>query len=614
MRIRSNPIASCLALAGAVAAWSSPAGAAWTPLTNLPVAGSAVSGYMGTTVAGGPAYLDTCLLLTDATVMCHEYGTNHWHRLSPDVDGLYQSGTWDAPGIADMPPGNDSGFDCTNCTYAPLYFASAVLPDGRVIVIGGEDNNSAGGFEAETNIGFVYNPFTNAWSSQLTSEQFGGYGVGDAQSVILQDGTFLLAQGGTPGGMNIESFDAATLTFTALNPTGKLDFNAEEGWNILSNGMVLTVDSQINSTYQLYNPATNAWSPGGATPVNLPDLVSGGSSELGPAVQRPDGTLVYFSGNSTGQNAVYNTLTNTWLAHSTAMDFPVVSGQTYHFTVHDGPASALPNGNVLVMASPSNGTSFLTPSHFYEFSFATNTLSQVADSPNAASLKSYQGRMLALPTGEVLLTAFNQCLLPYCSGPLQDVAVYTNGGAPESAWAPSITSVGPAVEPGATYSISGTLFNGFSEGAFYGDDAQMSSNYPLVQITSAGQVFYARTHDHSQMGVEAVGSTTVVTTQFDTPTDLAGGPCTISVVTNGIASAPVSLQCCEPGQSIPAGGTSCVCENGGTWSTEYDECVPPCTRPEAFCPFTNSCLTAFQCQQAQDGGCTPAQVKAHTCM
>jgi hypothetical protein len=97
------------------------------------------------------------------------------------------------------------------------------------------------------------------------------------------------------------------------------------------------------------------------------------------------------------------------------------------------------------------------------------------------------------------------------------------------------------VTAGNTYAISGRLFNGFSEGATYGDDAAMSSNYPLVRITNlaTSHVVYARTHDHTSMGVELVGSLAVVTTQFDVPAGLEAGESELVVVVNGIPSAPV---------------------------------------------------------------------------
>ena len=85
-------------------------------------------------------------------------------------------------------------------------------------------------------------------------------------------------------------FNPATLTFTALNPTGKDDSNDQENWNILPSGRVLTVDSRTAQRSELYNPATNNWEPAVDTQVNLADVGAGtkNSSEVGPAVQRPE--------------------------------------------------------------------------------------------------------------------------------------------------------------------------------------------------------------------------------------------------------------------------------------------------------------------------------------
>jgi len=78
-------------------------------------------------------------------------------------------------------------------------------------------------------------------------------------------------------------------------------------------------------------------------------------------------------------------------------------------------------------------------------------------------------------------------------------------------------------------------------GAAYGDDAQMNSAYPLVRITNAGtgHVFYAKTHNHSTMAV-ATGTKRTFT-HFDVPSGIETGASTIEVVTNGIASGPVSV-------------------------------------------------------------------------
>jgi hypothetical protein len=97
------------------------------------------------------------------------------------------------------------------------------------------------------------------------------------------------------------------------------------------------------------------------------------------------------------------------------------------------------------------------------------------------------------------------------------------------------------VTRGSTYPISGTQFNGLSQAAAFGDELQTATNYPLVRITNtaSGHVFYARTHDHSTMGV-ATGAT-IVSTNFDVPSAAETGASTLVVVANGIPSAPVTV-------------------------------------------------------------------------
>jgi len=110
-----------------------------------------------------------------------------------------------------------------------------------------------------------------------------------------------------------------------------------------------------------------------------------------------------------------------------------------------------------------------------------------------------------------------------------------------TAWKPTITSVPKTLTHGNSYTISGTQFNGLSAGTAYGDDAQMASSYPLVRIENATtkHIFYARTHNHSTMGI-ATGST-IVSTTFDVPAGIETGKSAVFVVANGIASAPKAV-------------------------------------------------------------------------
>jgi hypothetical protein len=444
----------------------------WQRLTNQP-----------------PFDTDTALLLTDGTVMVHEYGNNNWWRLTPDINGSYLNGTWSQ--LASMSP-----------TYGPLYFASAVLPDGRVIVEGGEYNFLQ---FSETNKGAIYNPTTNTWTT--VNPPTGWSSIGDSPGVVLQNGTFMLGQNSSKASA---LFNATTLTWTIAG-TGKADTYSEEGFAILPGGKVLTVDCANGTNSELFNPSTNQWSTAGSTVVKLPDA---SSLEIGPHIQRPNGTSVAFGG--TIHNSIYNFSTGTW---SPTADFPGGNDMA------DAPGCLLPDGNILVFASPGI---FNPPATFFIFDGATFT--PAPNTQSGSSLTSYQSRMLLLPTGQVLWVT--------AEGSTIDVELFTSKGTADPAWAPTITSVPGTLTRGASFQISGTQFNGLSVGADYGDDATMATNYPLVRITNeaTNHVFYARTHDHSTMGI-ATG-TTIVSTTFDVPVTAETGASKIVVVANGIPSRP----------------------------------------------------------------------------
>ena len=139
----------------------------------------------------------------------------------------------------------------------------------------------------------------------------------------------------------------------------------------------------------------------------------------------------------------------------------------------------------------------------------------------AGSMCNNQPSLLLSPTGEVMLN------LNF---------VYKSTGAFENAWRPTITNFAYTynVNPGGTYQIYGTQFNGLSQANAFGDEFQVATNFPLVRITNnaTGDVSYATTHDFSTMGV-ATGSA-LVSTWFDVPTNAETGDSKLEVVANGI--------------------------------------------------------------------------------
>src|SRR5579872_6408179 len=82
----------------------------------------------------------TMLLLTNGEVLAQQedaqqFGTEHWWKLTPDAFGDYSNGSWTQ--VADNGPPPPKG------PFGPLYYASAVLRDGRVFVSGGRGSGSS---------------------------------------------------------------------------------------------------------------------------------------------------------------------------------------------------------------------------------------------------------------------------------------------------------------------------------------------------------------------------------------------------------------------------------------------------------------------------------------
>jgi hypothetical protein len=433
-------------------------------------------------------------LLTDGSVMFQGNSESSWYKLTPDNTGNYVNGTWTK--LANLPAG-----------YVPDAFASAVLADGRVVITGGEYLNGA---FALTNLGAIYDPKANTWTN--LPPPTGWKYIGDSPSVVLPNGNYLV---GNKLLKSMAMLNPKTLTWTIMAGMGKSDFNAEEGWTLMPDGSVLTMDVKNAPNAERFTFSSRKWATAGSTIVDLHspspfgciNYGPGGSlcyyppGEIGPAILRPDGT-VFATGSysnttsGTGHTAIYDSKTGTW---SVGPDFPNGDNAGDSFAV------LLPSGNVLVEGGISS----------YEW-----------DGVNFNPTLPTPGSLIVLPTGQVLVGGSE---------------VYNPTGTYQAGWAPTITSVTSTVTRGTTYKISGTQFNGLSQAAAFGDEFETATNYPLVRITnnSTHHVFYAKTHDHSTMGV-ATGSA-IVSTNFDVPATMETGASSLEVVANGIPSSPVSI-------------------------------------------------------------------------
>ena len=247
---------------------------------------------------------------------------------------------------------------------------------------------------------------------------------------------------------------------------------------------------------------TGTWVASESSPVQLH---TSGGKELGPALRLPGGQI-FFVG-ATSNNALYmpsTTMTGTgsWVAA------PVTPGG---LGANDAPGAMLPNGHVLYAAGDTS-TSFHAPTTIEDFDPIANTITAITGPLGTATtnVQPFNTRMLMLPSGQML----------FSMGTSNQLYLYTPTSAPDPSWSPQITNI--TNNGSNVFTLTGTQLNGLSEGASYGDDAEMSTNYPIVRITdSTGVVRYARTFNWSSTAV-ATGSTPE-TAQFTLPAGVRSG-------------------------------------------------------------------------------------------
>jgi hypothetical protein len=456
----------------------------WSTITNLPPSGA----QMG-------------VVLTNGAIMVHGGGgsaSNAWYKLTPSSTGSYTAGTWSTLASSNV---------------YRLYDATEVLQSGKVLVVGGEysGSNSASTFN---NTGEIYDPAANTWTNITNFPQTH---FGDDPTELLPNGQVLT---GYISGPQTYIYNPTANTWTATGTKLRNDQSDEEGWVTLPDHSILSYDvfSSVSSGVahsQRYIPSTGTWVDAGTLPAQLSAASVG--YELGPGVLLPDGRVFYAGG--TNATAFYTPSTNTWAAGPNMPN---------GYCMADAASAVLPNGDVLMVMSPQGGLvsgayNFPSPSYVYEFNPTTNIYTNVSPSLGTfLSSPSYLYTLLVLPTGQVAMM-----------GDRTTIAIYTPSGTTVSTAIPVIAGITYGGSTGV-YTLSGTNLNGINEGAAYGDDNEMSSNYPLIRLTSAsGVVSYATSTNWSNTGV-AQGAETVT---FTLPAADTTGAYLIQSVANGIPSA-----------------------------------------------------------------------------
>jgi len=454
---------------------------------NAILAGSAfASGTWSGFTNQPPAGFSSCLLLTDGAVMCANgggSGGNTWYKLTPDIHGSYRNGTWS---------------QLASTVDTRLYDAMVVLPNGNVYVMGGEYGTGGSDARAE-----IYNPLTNSWSFSSTAP----FTATDAIATMLPNGNVLQSNSQS----TTAQYNPNTNTWS--NTLGGPDTN-ETDWVKLADDSILELVSYGQNTSR-YIPSTASWVSDASTPADL----YGFGGELGSGHLLPNGHVFWIG--ATPNTALYTpsgtSSPGSWTAG------PAIPNS---LGAVDAPAAMMANGNVLCALGVSTG--FGSATDFYEYDYLTNSFSEV-NAPNGSSTDGtapYTTSMLDLPDGTVLYQGTG-------------LYVYTPNGSPVSSGVPVIQSV--SKNSNGSYHLTGTGLNGISEGAKYGDDKQMNTNYPIVRLTSnsTGDVYYARTLNWSSTSV--MTGSKVLSTDFTLPSGLPLGSYALVEVGDGIPSASVTF-------------------------------------------------------------------------
>jgi len=443
----------------------------WTPLTNQPGANVGVM-----------------LQLRDGRILVHEeqQGTSrNWHILTPDSTGSYVNGTWSSGGQL---PSN----------YSPWFFGSQVLLDGKTVVVEGGEYNF--GNSVWTTMGAIgtLSGGTITWTSN--SPPTGWQNIGDAQSVILADRRYMQANCCSRQSAFFNGPNNWTANGNIVGPD-----NDEAAYTLLPNGKVLLVDAWNSPncsgrmSSELFDPTTNTWACGPATPTQLWDNAG---HELGPAV------LMYnqkvFQLGAVPSSAIYDPAANSWSAG------PTPSGG---LDAADAPAALEANGKVLAELSPGE---FQPGCQFVEYDPVSNSLANTANPAACPSDTSFTGHLMVLPTGQIMFTNFTGTVEIYTPAP----------GASASNHKPRVIAQGPVqtfTADGTNNLVNGLNLNGFSQNNAYGDDYQGDTDFPLVRLTSlsTGVVYYATTHDDSSHSIDP--NAPPMTTMFDLPAGIPRG-------------------------------------------------------------------------------------------
>ena len=259
---------------------------------------------------------------------------------------------------------------------------ATLLPDGKVLVVGGSDN---GNYLASAEL---YDPATGTWS--LTGSLNTGRTLHSA--TLLPDGKVLVAGGSNPGALKTgEVYDPASGTWTLTRNMGTARYYHAAA--LLLDGKVLVAGGAGPLiTAELFDPATGKWSLTGS--MSSPRAYIRNAAAL-----MPDGTVLVSGGKGIHEEGepggqIYHPETGTWTSGG--------PGSIWNHTVtllSDGKALAAAGDTAYCSCSGCCSYYLETAAHLYDSVTGSTT------STGSLSTARTQHTATLLPNGKVLVAA-----------------------------------------------------------------------------------------------------------------------------------------------------------------------------------------------------------------
>ena len=205
-------------------------------------------------------------------------------------------------------PTADTWSSSDDMLVARVGHAATLLPDGRVLVAGGDTGTGV------TATAELYDPSTNMWSpaASMASARSGH------TMTLLLSGKVLVAGGaGPPTGATAELYDPSTNTWSAAGSmsTPRTGFTATllagSGNVVVAGGFTDDGAAPFTASVEIYDSVANTWSPAASLPTPLTDHA---------ATLLPTGEVLVSGGFVPGGNGntasaeLYDPVTNTWSA------------------------------------------------------------------------------------------------------------------------------------------------------------------------------------------------------------------------------------------------------------------------------------------------------------